>query len=266
MSMPASYKLLGSEITPLTMAELQEVIAQAVREGQRWVLANHNLHSVYLFQRDPKLREFFAQARLAHVDGMSLVLLARLLGHPLERSQRVTYVDLIRPLMAQAANSGWRVFFLGSKPGVGEKALGILKGEYPRLDIMSHHGYFDNRPESPEYRQVVDAINSFRPHVLIVGMGMPRQEHWILDNIDKLEANAVLPVGACMDFVAGVVPTPPRWMGRAGLEWLYRLASEPRRLGKRYLLEPWYIAWLVVKELAARSARNAARKKEGMER
>ncbi len=254
MSSMTPYRLLGVNITPLSITELQGVIAQAAQDGQRWVLANHNLHSVYLFQRDPKLREFFAKARLAHVDGMSLVLLARLLGHPVARSQRVTYVDLIRPLMAQAEKSGWRVFFLGSRPGVGEKASEILKTECPGLCIRTHHGYFDRRPGSPENSEVVSRINSFRPHLLIVGMGMPLQEHWVLDNIERLDTNSVLLVGACMDYIAGAVPTPPRWMGRAGMEWLYRLMCEPRRLGRRYLVEPWYIAWLVLKELAGRSA------------
>jgi N-acetylglucosaminyldiphosphoundecaprenol N-acetyl-beta-D-mannosaminyltransferase len=251
MSMPVRYKLFGVEITPLARGELQGVIARAVGQGQRWIIANHNLHSVYLFQRDPKFREFYAQAKLAHIDGMSLVFLARLLGHPISRDQRVTFVDLVRPFMAQAERSGWRVFFLGSRPGVGEKAAAILKSEYPGLDIKAHHGYFDNRPESAENDEVISLINSFSPNVMIVGMGMPRQEHWILDNIYRLKTNAVLSGGACMDYVAGEVPTPPRWMGRVGLEWLYRLLSEPRRLWKRYLIEPLFICLLLIKQLYA---------------
>jgi N-acetylglucosaminyldiphosphoundecaprenol N-acetyl-beta-D-mannosaminyltransferase len=256
MSMPARCKLLGLEIDPLTLPELHDVISQAVAEGRRWVIANHNLHSVYLFQRDSKFREFYARAKLAHIDGMSLVFLARLLGHPLSRDQRVTFVDLIRPFAARAERCGWRVFFLGSRPGVGEKAAAILKGECPGLDIETHHGYFDNRPDSAENTEVVSLINSFRPHVLIVGMGMPRQEHWILDNMDRLKTNAVLSGGACMDYVAGEVPTPPRWMGRVGLEWLYRLFSEPCRLWRRYLVEPFFICRLLIKELYAGKRAN----------
>ena len=82
---------------------------------------------------------------------------------------------------------------------------------------------------------------------------MPLQEHWILDNLNQIEANVILTAGACFDYIAGVVPSPPRWMGQIGLEWLSRLASEPRRLWKRYLLEPWYILALVFKELLHRS-------------
>jgi len=79
-------------------------------------------------------------------------------------------------------------------------------------------------------------------------MGMPLQENWILDNLPDLEADVILPSGACFDYLAGEIPIPPRWMGRVGLEWLYRLGSEPRRLWRRYLVEPWFVAGLALKE------------------
>jgi N-acetylglucosaminyldiphosphoundecaprenol N-acetyl-beta-D-mannosaminyltransferase len=88
---------------------------------------------------------------------------------------------------------------------------------------------------------MVATINTYKPHILLVGMGMPRQEHWIIDAFDRLDVNVVLSCGACLDYIAGVLPVAPRWMGRTGLEWLHRLASEPSRLWKRYLIEPWPI-------------------------
>jgi N-acetylglucosaminyldiphosphoundecaprenol N-acetyl-beta-D-mannosaminyltransferase len=100
---------------------------------------------------------------------------------------------------------------------------------------------------------VLAAIRSFRPHILMVGMGMPRQEHWILDNLDEIEVRVILTAGACMDYVAGAVPTPPRWMGRWGLEWLFRLGSDPTRLWRRYLIEPWFVFRLFIRDLLARS-------------
>lgn len=241
--------ILGIRMTAATIAELNGLIRSAVCDEARWVLANHNLHSVYLFQSDPRLRDFYAQARLAHIDGMSLVFLARLLGFPLSGDQRVTYVDWIRPLMAEAEKSGWRVFFLGSRPGIGEKAATVLKRDFPELELAVHHGFFDTRPGSIDNRRVIATINSYRPQILMVGMGMPKQEYWILDHAEELETNIILPAGACMDYVASAVPTPPRWMGPVGLEWLYRLACEPRRLAGRYLVEPWLIGWLLVKDI-----------------
>ena len=93
------------------------------------------------------------------------------------------------------------------------------------------------------------AIKEYRPHLLILGMGMPRQEHWLFDHLEQLPETAILNAGAAIDYVAGAVRTPPRWAGRFGLEWLFRLAAEPDRLWRRYLVEPWYILGLFLRDL-----------------
>lgn len=227
--------LLGVTVNPLTIQDLNQCIATSIAQQERWIIANHNLHSVYLYQRDPKMRAFYERAHIIHIDGMPLVYWARVLGYPVRREQRVTYVDWVHPLMAAAAEGGWRIFYLGGKPGVAAQAAERLRQRYPPLQIATHHGYI----QPADNATVLAEIAAFQPHVLMVGMGMPRQEHWILANLDHLTANAILTAGACFDYVAGAIPTPPRWMGRAGLEWLYRLYSEPSRLAKRYLLEPW---------------------------
>ncbi|MEM7590395.1 MAG: WecB/TagA/CpsF family glycosyltransferase [Cyanobacteria bacterium P01_A01_bin.83] len=97
-------------------------------------------------------------------------------------------------------------------------------------------------------------IGNHNLNILMVGMGMPRQEKWILDNIEDIEANIILPSGACADYVADETPTPPRWMGQVGLEWLYRLVIDPKRLWRRYLVEPWFLAKLFLKEFTQRTA------------
>jgi len=249
----ARLTLLGVTVDPLTIAELNERIAKAVARGERWIIAHHNLHSVYLHHRDPKMRAFFARAHVVHIDGMPLIYWARVLGYPVTKQHRVTYVDWVHPLMATAAAEGWRVFYLGGKPGVAARAAEKLRRQYSGLVLETRHGYFT--PE--ENDAVLEEIARFQPHVLMVGMGMPRQEHWVLDNLERISANAILTAGACFDYVAGVIPTPPRWMGHMGLEWLYRLWSEPRRLARRYLLEPWFLVPLVITDLI-----NYARRKD----
>ena len=136
------------------------------------------------------------------------------------------------------------------------RAAERLKERYPQLVIQTRHGYF-----SPEENDaVLEEIADFQPNVLMVGMGMPRQEHWVLDNLERIQANAILTAGACFDYIAGAIPTPPRWMGRMGLEWLYRLLTEPRRLWRRYLVEPWFLLPYFVKDLLAiRQHRQRAR-------
>ena len=109
-----------------------------------------------------------------------------------------------------------------------------------------NEGYFDERYGSPENEALVERINTYAPDLLIVGMGMPRQEFWTLDNCARVKAHVILSsAGAAFDYVAGTVPTPPRWSGRLGLEWAFRLANDPWRLFTRYLLEPWYLLLLL---------------------
>jgi N-acetylglucosaminyldiphosphoundecaprenol N-acetyl-beta-D-mannosaminyltransferase len=247
--------LLGVEVQPLTMDEIHRALKKAFEQGKQVVVAHHNLHSIYLYHTDAEMRAFYKQVEIAHIDGMPLVFWARLMGYKVDRSHRVTYVDWIRPLLREARDNGWRVFYLGGKPGVAHRAAEILKGEIPGLELETHHGYFDMEGEDNE--RVLEVINAFGPHVLLVGMGMPRQEKWVLRNRARLKANAILTAGACFDYVAGAIPTPPRWMGQLGLEWLYRLVSEPRRLWRRYLVEPVYLLpyfWQDVKGVLGKRA------------
>lgn len=248
-----AVNLLGVTVHPLTIENLNALIAEAVARGKCRIIANHNLHSIYLYYHDSKMRDFYTKADYTHVDGMALVLLGRLLGLPLSREHRVTYADWIEPLMEEANQQGWRLFYLGSKPEVAERGAKLLQERLPSLQIATAHGYFDACPDSQENQAVLEAIKAYQPHVLMVGMSMPRQEHWVLDNLDQLSANAVLTTGAAMDYVAGVVPTPPRWAGRWGLEWLFRLLAEPGRLWQRYLLEPWFILSLFLSNALKKS-------------
>jgi N-acetylglucosaminyldiphosphoundecaprenol N-acetyl-beta-D-mannosaminyltransferase len=242
-------KFLGVEVDALSIPELNSLIAKSVEQSRKWIIAHHNLHSLYLYHHDLKMRAFYAKAEYTHIDGMPLVIFGKLLGYPLQRNQRVTYVDWVYPLMAEAARQNWRIFYLGSKPGVAEKGVRILRDRFPGLQIACAHGYIDARKDSPENLATLAAIATYQPHILMVGMGMPRQEYWIADNLEDIHANSILTSGACIDYIAGAVPTPPRWMGRFGLEWLYRLVSEPKRLWKRYLLEPWFVATLFFREI-----------------
>jgi N-acetylglucosaminyldiphosphoundecaprenol N-acetyl-beta-D-mannosaminyltransferase len=251
-----SAELCGVRVDALSTADIERLIAQAVEDERQIAIAHHNLHSVRVVSSDERMQAFYAQADWIHVDGMGVVAMAKLLGLPLHPADRVTYVDLLPPLLQAAERRGWRVAFLGWKPEVVERARAVLTEQYPTLEQFYHHGYFDSSPGSAEDGSVVEALNAFAPDVLFVGMGMPRQEHWILDHRPMLNVRAILPAGACLDYVAGAVPTPPRVLGRTGLEWLYRLGCEPRRLWRRYLVEPWFVASLLARELAGQAIRR----------
>ena len=244
------YKILGVEVNLLNMDQLNSLISEAVKKNLKWIIGNHNLNSLYLFHHDHVMRDFYKIANYVQIDGMALVFIGKLLKLPFNREHRVTYADWVWTLTEQAVEENWRILYLGSKKGVADRGAKILRDKYPGLEIATESGYFCVENEND---QIIDKIKRYKPNILMVGMGMPRQEKWILDNINEIEANVILPCGACVDYVAKETPTPPRWMGRVGLEWLYRLVAEPKRLWKRYLLEPWFLVKLFFKELIQRT-------------
>lgn len=253
----AAVSMLGAQICGLNAQELTELISEVIRKSKKCIFANYNMHSLYLFHHDARMREFYDRAEYAHADGMSVILLAKFLGLPLKREHRVTYADWTDMLMRRANDEGWRVFYLGSKPAVAERGAEVLRSRYPKLNIRTAHGYFDASSGSDENRLILSSIREYRPNLLLVGMGMPRQEHWMLDNLEEIDANAILASGAAMDYVAGAVRTPPRWAGRIGLEWLFRLCHEPRRLWRRYLVEPWFVLGMLYTSSRSIPSRNS---------
>ena len=150
------------------------------------------------------------------------------------------------PLLGRAA------IFAHPALGVAERGAALLRLQYPGLEIRTAHGYFDATRRSAESRSMVAAINMFHPHMLMVGMGMPLQQYWVLDHYEELGVNVISTSGAALDYVAGEIPTPPRWTGPIGLEWMFRLGAEPRRLAGRYLVEPWFILGSLIPELIRR--------------
>jgi N-acetylglucosaminyldiphosphoundecaprenol N-acetyl-beta-D-mannosaminyltransferase len=278
---PVGYDLLGVTVHAVTLDGLCRAVEEAVESKSRRVIANHNLNSVYLYHRDAGLRAFYARASLTFIDGMPLVPWGCALGFPLRREHRLTAVDWLRPLLRFGAHRKWRVFFLGGKPGVADRAAARLRDEIPGLEIHSAHGFFDATPGGAASSAILARIREVQPHVLIVGMGMPRQEHWIVGELDRIAANVILNQGAFLDYVAGECLTPPRWAAALGLEWLARLAADPRRLWRRYLVHPWALLPCFVQDwkrrrssapaarqlldsAAERSARQGSTKREQM--
>jgi N-acetylglucosaminyldiphosphoundecaprenol N-acetyl-beta-D-mannosaminyltransferase len=243
----ATISFLGVTLQPRSLQQMTLLVEEGIRERRNWIIANHNLHSVYLCHRHARLRDFYSHVRWTHIDGMSLVALGRLYGYPLHRQHRVTLVDWTYPLMELAASRGWRVFYLGSSKTAAERGAAKLRKLYPALQIEVSGGYFDANHGSSENEDLIERINAYAPDLLMVGMGMPRQEFWTEENFARLNAPVILSsMGAAFDYIAGSVPTPPRWAGQLGLEWLFRLAHDPSRLFTRYAIEPWYVLLLLL--------------------
>lgn len=246
------WQVLDLPVDLCTEQDVIERIVALARSGGRHHVGHLNLHALAVARRDPVMERFYASAALCYVDGMAIVGIARLCGVPARRSHRVTGVDFIWPLMRAANEAGLRVFSLGGKPGTGARAADRLRAVIPGLQIDAHHGYFDMRADAPAHRAIIDSIRRFEPNLLLVGMGMPRQERWVLEQSDRLPPCVSLALGGTMDYISGDVPTPPRWTGRVGLEWLPRLVTQPRRLAWRCFVEPWQVVVPLAKRIISR--------------
>jgi N-acetylglucosaminyldiphosphoundecaprenol N-acetyl-beta-D-mannosaminyltransferase len=243
--------LLGQTMDLVKPEEMLHFVRGAAGSRTKAVVANHNLHSLYLVRRRPQMAALYARAAVVEVDSVPLTLFARLIYGRSRRFHRCTYMDFRTLLWDWAQADGWRVYYLGGRPGIVESAREAISARWPGPVIGGRDGYFEWG--GAEEAEVLADIAAFRPHVLMVGMGMPRQEEWIERCFDRLPDCVILPVGAAFDYEAGAIVTPPSWTGRFGLEGVYRLLCEPRRMFARYLLEPWSLVGPALTDLATRS-------------
>jgi N-acetylglucosaminyldiphosphoundecaprenol N-acetyl-beta-D-mannosaminyltransferase len=212
-----------------------------------------NVDHVVEFDHNPRLREAYLAADLSLADGMPVVWASRLLGPPLP--ERVAGSDLVLPLMQRARVRDWRVFLLGGQEGVAALAAERLSRSMPGLQIAGTLAPRIDMSEPRERRaHIVDTVSAARPHLVVVGFGAPKQELWIHEAREALEPAVLLGLGASIDFIAGTVPRAPAWMSRAGLEWAFRLAREPRRLWRRYVLKDPKFALILLRTLLAGDA------------
>ena len=191
-----------------------------------------NIHGINLARQSGWLADFYNRADLVRVDGAGVVLGARLLGHSIPK--RLTWADWGWMLARYLAEKGHSLYLLGGPIGVAVQAADMLTKHAPELRILgAHHGYFAK--DGPENDEIIDDINSCRPDILLVGMGMPLQEGWLLKNYRQMDAKVFITAGAAFEFLSGSAKRCPKWMGDLGLEWFFRLSLEPKRMAKRYL-------------------------------
>lgn len=206
------------------MAQLRQMLAEPELSCRFCAFVNADcLNQAYV---NPTYRQWLARAEVIWADGVGVALVGRHQGTPVQ--DNVNGTDML-PLLCQA---GFRLFLLGAQPGVAAKAAERLRQLYPESRIVgTEHGYFSGREE-----EVLEAIQTAGTEILLVGMGVPRQEGWIVEHLPRLRCRVAIGVGGLFDFASGRIARAPRWMRRCRLEWLYRLWQEPRRLFRRYVL------------------------------
>jgi N-acetylglucosaminyldiphosphoundecaprenol N-acetyl-beta-D-mannosaminyltransferase len=229
------FKVLGVNISVLDQDRARELLFEAVRKGERGYVTITNVYSVSEARRDSALRDIFNHALLSTPDGMPMVWMGRLLGYPTIR--RVYGPDLVLNLCDHGRSFGFSHFFFGGKPGVAEDFAANLQERFPGLQVA---GTFcpPFRLLNPEERAVLmQKVRETHPDFFWVGMSTVKQERFMAEYMSILpEAKIFIGVGAAFDFLTGRVKQAPRWMMGLGLEWLFRLFQEPRRLWRRYLI------------------------------
>jgi N-acetylglucosaminyldiphosphoundecaprenol N-acetyl-beta-D-mannosaminyltransferase len=227
-----AVRVWGLSLMPWTSAELLDAVDRLVAARRPAYGITANLNYAMLTEREADLAAVNRDAAFIVADGMPLLWAARWSGQRLP--QRVAGSDLIFQLSERAARRGHRLYLLGGRPGVAEEAARRLVDLYPGLQVVG----IDSPPfrplSGPEQVALVDRVRAARPDILLVATGQPKGERWIHDNYLALEVPFCMQVGASVDFAAGRIPRAPLWMQRSGLEWLFRLALEPRRLAGRY--------------------------------
>jgi N-acetylglucosaminyldiphosphoundecaprenol N-acetyl-beta-D-mannosaminyltransferase len=231
----AAVSMAGLDFDRLSEDQVVARIVRALRDGQGGWVVPANIDVCQQISRDGDIRELIRGASLVVADGMPLVWAARLRGDPLP--ERVTGSFLIFRLTAAAAQIGKSIYLLGGKPGVPERAAAELTRRYPGLLVAGTDAPpmgFDRRPD--EFAAVRARLEEARPDIVYVGLGFPKQERVIAALAPGLPTAWFISCGAAIPFAAGELRRAPHWMQRLGLEWLYRLISEPHRLFRRYVL------------------------------
>jgi N-acetylglucosaminyldiphosphoundecaprenol N-acetyl-beta-D-mannosaminyltransferase len=227
--------VLGVGISVLDQDRAREFLFDAVRNGKRGYVTITGVHGVSEAQSDPALKEIFSRALLVTPDGMPMVWMGKLQKHPTIR--RVYGPDLVLNICQHSISVGYTHFLYGGDAGVAEELKQNLESRFPGVKIVGTYTPPFRQLNDAELRELQDSIANVKPDFVWVGLSTPKQEFFMAENISKLpEAKIFVGVGAAFDLLTGRVRQAPRWMQRIGLEWLFRLFQEPRRLAKRYLI------------------------------
>jgi N-acetylglucosaminyldiphosphoundecaprenol N-acetyl-beta-D-mannosaminyltransferase len=250
----ARVPVLGVSVSAVSMDETLDVFDGWITGDARTYVCVTGVHGVMESRRDERLRQIHNNAGLVTPDGMPLVWWSRAAG--CRNVTRVYGPDLLLATCERSLTTGYRHFFYGGNDGVADLLARKLQKKFPGLVVAGTYTP-PFRPLTPEEDDAVVArINAAAPEIVWVGLSTPKQEYWMADHIGRIHAPVMVGVGAAFDFHAGLKKQAPVWMQRSGLEWLFRLGSEPRRLWKRYLVNnPAFVSLALQEIWHARVAR-----------
>lgn len=237
---------MNTQIDNCTMNEALIEIERLIMANKNAYVVTPNVDHIIQLERGGELVEVYKHADLILTDGKPLIWISKWYGNPIK--EKLSGSDLFPLLCKMAAKKGYTMFFLGAAEGVAAKAAEELMKKNKGLEVVGTYSPpygFEN--DEAEMKKIIKMIKDVQPHILIVGLGCPKQEKFIYFNKDRLGVPLSLGLGASLDFEAGNIKRSPKWMSKHGLEWFYRFIQEPKRMFKRYFVDDMKIIGLAWK-------------------
>jgi len=251
--------VLGIKVSAVNMERALELADDWIAAGKPGYVCVTGVHGVMEAQRDPALEQILNRAAINLPDGMPMTWVGRLQGF--RGMDRVFGPDFMSAMCQLSVERGWRNFLYGGKPGVADDLREALQRRFPGLKIVGTYTPPFRALSPVEEELLTTQVAQARPHILWVGLSTPKQEKFMAEFVGRLQVPLLVGVGAAFDFHTGSIRDSPGWIKRAGLQWLHRLAQDPRRLWKRYLMNNpkflWRITWQLLGAAKSRSPRSA---------
>lgn len=242
---------MNSYIDNVTKEEAISHIEHCIKTRKIGHVITPNVDQIVRMERDPYFKEICDNAELLLVDGTPILWISRWYGRPIK--EKICGSDLVPALCKVASRKGYSVFLLGAAEGVAAKAAENLQKEYPGLKVAGTYSPpFGFEKDMDEIKRMNKMLLDSKADLLFVGMGVPKQDIFIYENMHKYQIPMSFSIGAAIDFEAGAQSRAPKWINRIGMEWLYRLISDPKRMFKRYIIDDMQIfklAWKYRKEV-----------------
>ena len=242
---------MNTEIDNYTMEEAIDAIDRLICQDKNGYVVTPNIDHIVKLESDQLLQKVYADADIILTDGKPMIWMSRLYGTPIK--EKVSGSDLFPNLCRLAAGKGYRVFLLGAAEGVAAKAALNLQNKFPGLIIAGTYSPpFGFEKDEKELQNILRIVTEAKPHILIVGLGCPKQEKFIYNYRNELNVPVSLGLGASIDFEAGILKRAPKWMADHGFEWFYRIVQDPKRMAKRYFVDDMKIIRLFFKYYSKR--------------
>ncbi len=249
--------VLGVGISSINIPLALETINNWIARGHKSYVTITGVHGVMESQSDPELKRIHNAAGLVTPDGMPMVWMNKLAGN--SHVSRVYGPDLMLAVCKESQTRNYKHFFYGGADGVADLLVSKLKEKFPQLQVVGTYCPPFRKLTPDEDRQLVEQVNASGADIVWVGLSTPKQEYWMSEHVGRLNSPVMVGVGAAFDFHAGLKSQAPAWMQKTGLEWFFRLCTEPKRLWKRYLRNnPLFVFYVMLQKLRLRNFRDAS--------